>query len=305
MSKSDGLEKLPNGTKIGDYKVVFLIGAGGYGYVYRVKSLKTSQMFAMKTEATGKHSALEHEIRCLEDLDLECFPKVREHGVKNNIQYLVMNEYGQSIRSVFRSRKVPKSIAIVVCSKMLDVIEKLHNFGYIHRDIKPSNFLVQSHPQEPLVLIDFGVAQMHIDPLSGVPIEPKRSESFIGTKKFASVFAHDNLPLGRRDDLISWVYSFVELVAGALKWASAKTEEELVQMKQGMSPEEVCECVGPELVDIYAYLMGLKWQESPDYGMIRKKMADLCARLRVKVDSFQWQKLYTPQCELKDTRGSK
>ena len=216
-----------------------------------------------------------------------------------------MNEYGQSIGAVFKNRKVPKSIAIVVSSKMLEIIEKLHNFGYIHRDIKPSNFLVQNLTHEPLVLIDFGVAQMHIDPLSGVPIEPKKSESFIGTKKFASVFAHDNLPLGRRDDLISWVYSFVELACGSLKWASAKTEEELVEMKQRMSPEEVCECVGAELADIYAYLMGLKWQEAPDYGLLRKKMGELCAREKVNVELFQWQKLYTPHCELKDTRGKK
>ena len=305
MSKSGSVERIPNGTKIGDYKVVFLIGAGGFGYVYRVKNTKTSQMFAMKTESVSGHGVLDHEVQCMEDLDLECFPKVREHGVKGNIRYLIMHEYGQSIATVFRTRKIPRSVALVISAKMLDVIEKLHNFGYIHRDIKPSNFLVQSNESEPLVLIDFGVAQMHIDPLSGFPIEPKKSESFIGTKKFASVFAHDKLPLGRRDDLISWVYSFVELSCGSLKWASAKTEQELVEMKQQMSPEEVCGAVGTELADIYTYLMGLKWQESPDYMFVRGKLSELCTRSRVNVESFQWNKLFTPHSELKEVRGKK
>ena len=300
MKRRDSADRIPNGAKIGDYKVVFMIGVGGFGHVYRVKNTKTHQMFAMKTESVREDSTLENEIQCLEDLDLECFPKVREHGVKGNVQYLVMNEYGQSVGAVFRARKdkVPRKAVIVVAAKMLDVIEKLHNLGFIHRDIKPTNFLVQNNPEEPLVLIDFGVAQMHIDPMSGVPIEPKKSESFIGTKKFASVFAHDQLPLGRRDDLISWVYSVVELMCGELKWANARTCEELVEMKQRMSPEEVCDGVGPELGEIYTYLMGLKWQEAPDYSLIRGKVEAMVKNERARVKGFPWDRLYAAQTEM-------
>ena len=100
------LHELPKGTKIGKYRVEFLVGAGGFGHVYKVIDINTKQNFALKTESSEiSHSFLKNEISCLGHLNDSCFPSVRDSGQYKNLKYFVMNIYAKKIRSVIKDEK--------------------------------------------------------------------------------------------------------------------------------------------------------------------------------------------------------
>jgi serine/threonine protein kinase len=168
-------------------------------------------------------------------------------------------------------------------------LDLIHKHKIVHCDIKPGNFLVHSNPKSPLVLIDFGVARRHIDSSTGNPLPAPEAGGFVGTRKYASLFAHQSEPISRRDDLISWFYSTVELLTGGLPWSNAKTPEDLVAMKAEL---DIRSLDVPELAEIFEYLSGLTYESSPDYRFLRGKMRAILDREEVRLKNFQWVQFY-------------
>jgi tau tubulin kinase len=65
------------------------------------------------------------------------------------------------------------------------------------------------------MLIDFGLARKYVDE-DGKPMAKRTDTAFRGSTTYASVYAHRNEDLSRRDDLWSWFYMLLELVEGEL-----------------------------------------------------------------------------------------
>lgn len=286
------LHELPKGTKIGKYRVEFLVGAGGFGHVYKVIDINTKQNFALKTESSEiSHSFLKNEISCLGHLNDSCFPSVRDSGQYKNLNYFVMNIYGKSIGSVCKAEKLSLDTTFPICYKMFTVIHTLHDRGYIHRDIKPSNFLVQLSRNDQLVLIDFGLALEYIDADTGELIQYQQFR-FAGTKKYASIFSHKNNQLGRRDDLISWIYSSIEIITGSLPWSNCENDDELLHLKESISPEVLCKNVPVIFRKILKYLLTLKQTDNPSYKLIDKHLRKSMKENNIDLDTVNWNSLY-------------
>lgn len=287
------LEELPNGTKISKYEIVFLIGSGGFGHVYKVVDVETNQSFALKTERNDvSYSFLKNEVECLANLKNPCFPTIHAQGTCEKFNYYVMDMYGLPTSTISKEKEIPLSIKLPICYKMFTIIKTLHFLGYIHRDIKPSNFLLKQSKTSPLVLIDFGIAVPYINPTTGHPYKfPHRSHA--GTKKYLSVFSHKKNELGRRDDLISWIYSCVEIITGALPWAPCETEEDLVYIKEVIKPEELCRNIPCEFCKIFNYLLTLDEEANPSYSSIDKDLKKALSDNNIDINTIGWLELFT------------
>ena len=76
---------------------------------------------------------------------------------------------------------------------MLNIIEKVHDKGYIHRDIKPSNFVMgKGRNRTEVYLVDFGLGKLHLG-RDGVAVEQRPSADFRGTVAYASLNAHNKI----------------------------------------------------------------------------------------------------------------
>lgn len=286
------LHEIPKGTKIGRYRVEFLIGAGGFGHVYKVIDINTKQTFALKTERSDiNHSFLKNEISCLAHINDSCFPSIRDSGQFRNYNYLIMNIYGQSISAVCKAEKLSIDTTFPICYKMFTVIHLLHERGFIHRDIKPSNFLVQLSKSNQLVLIDFGLALEYIDHDTGEVIQYEMNR-FAGTKKYASIFSQKNNQIGRRDDLISWIYSSIEIITGSLPWSNCENEKELLNKKETVPPEVLCKDVPVIFRKVYKYLLTLKQNDNPAYKQIDKHLRKSMKENNIDFEAVNWNSLY-------------
>ncbi|MEW5869339.1 MAG: protein kinase [Chloroflexota bacterium] len=163
------------------YRIVSLLGQGGFGAVYRAWDLNLEQPCAVKENLDTSPEALrqfKREAQILARLSHPNLPRVVDHfilpgsGTGSGSAYLVM-EYidGEDLQSMLNGRPGPLPLRQVVrwMAQICDALTFLHaqNPPVIHRDIKPANIKITS--QGKVMLVDFGIAKLY-DPQAGTTV---------------------------------------------------------------------------------------------------------------------------------------
>lgn len=295
-----------SGTRILDkYVLRDRIGSGAFGEVWSADSVSTGEPVAVKMERIQGNPAptLQYESRVLQLFqNMIGIPRLRYFGRKDDMDgiFMVTDLLGPSLETMATSHRLDMRSDVVkhppphhadfiseIGRQMLQRIKTVHARGMLHRDVKPDNFLFartpaldlsrracqaqQSVPIPLLHIIDFGMAK-RIDlnirkedvPVPGFPL--------IGSPRYASVFAHRGERLGRRDDLISMMYSLIYVVnGGALPWIN-HTEEEILYIKDDLRPSELCAELCQRHADgwsaILEMLYSMKHGQIPNYAQI-------------------------------------
>jgi serine/threonine protein kinase len=187
------------------YSLIKFVGEGKFGRVYQGKMISTSEYVAIKIETHSpiqplSVKLLKHETTILNYLyrkGCRNIPIIHWFGIYKSFPTLVMTYFEKTLDS--------DNFTLVYCSKMISIIEKIHQQGIIHRDIKPSNFMLKGND---IFLIDFGLATFYVDEEFRHK-ENSKKEYIIGTPNYISIHQHDGHDASRRDDLISLGYVFL------------------------------------------------------------------------------------------------
>lgn len=260
-----------SGTRVLDkYVLRECIGSGAFGEVWNADSVSTGEPVAVKMERIQGNPAptLQYESRVLQLLHGSLgIPRLRYFGRKDDMNgiFMVTDLLGDSLETVAISPRLDlnaytlqnppthhEAFITAIGRQMLQRLRSVHSRGMLHRDVKPDNFLFARRPeldlsrraiQAPvplLYLIDFGMAKRSNGPSHAKDNENARKSSLVGSARYASVFAHRGEPLGRRDDLISMMYSLIYVACGgALPWQNHE-EREIHYIKDNMTPSEIC-----------------------------------------------------------------
>ncbi len=150
------------------YRVVKLLGEGGFGAVYRVWDLRLSYPRALKENldtSTEARRQFTREAQILTALSHPNLPKVIDHlFIPGQGQYLVMDFVeGEDLQATLARTKgpLPEWQALEWIGQICDALEYLHAQSpqIIHRDIKPANIKIT--PQGKAMLVDFGIAKVY------------------------------------------------------------------------------------------------------------------------------------------------
>lgn len=155
----------------GRYRVLDVIGAGGYASVYRAIDLQFNLERAIKEvvapdEGVRKQFDLEAEV--LLNIDSPNVPRAYKiFNVGRRIYFVMEFVQGKDLEELLndslvqRHRALDEAQTLQWAIEICDALSQLHNMRppVIHRDIKPANIKItpQGHP----VLIDFGLAKLH------------------------------------------------------------------------------------------------------------------------------------------------
>ncbi len=165
------------GQQFGNYRLIHLIGRGGYAEVYLAEHLylnKQRQAIKVLTGTDLKDYLREEflaEARTVADLqhlnshivqilDVGIQPQANEDGTESGIPYFVM-EYAPegTLRDLYpHGTEVPLERIVFYVKQIAEALQCAHdqNPPIVHRDIKQENMLLRNH--DHVLLSDFGIA---------------------------------------------------------------------------------------------------------------------------------------------------
>ena len=151
-----------------DFEFLYIVGRGGFGKVWSVKSKKTNKYYALKQMSKVKIidkksiKSINSERDLLSELYSPFIVNMYYAFQDKEFLYLVMDllpggdlRYHISIHKKFSEEQTRFFICGIILS-----LEYIHSKGVIHRDIKPENLVLDSKGYTRLT--DFGIAKKNL-----------------------------------------------------------------------------------------------------------------------------------------------
>jgi len=149
------------------YRIVSLVGRGGFGAVYRAWDMNLKKTVALKENLDSSPEGRKQftkEAEILAKINHPALPRVTDHFfVEGQGQYLVMDYIeGVDLLTLLQQsgRPLPENQVLGFITQVADALAYLHSRtpAVIHRDIKPQNVIIT--PQGQAVLVDFGIVKI-------------------------------------------------------------------------------------------------------------------------------------------------
>lgn len=150
------------GEQIGNYRLVKLIGSGGFADVYLGQHIYLDSPAAIKllhaSLAQEEWESFRAEARTLVNLVHPHIIRLLDFGREGNTPFLVMDyaPKGTLRQHIHRGERLPLATIVDYTNQVASALQYAHNNKVIHRDVKPENMLVGR--SDEILLTDFGIA---------------------------------------------------------------------------------------------------------------------------------------------------
>jgi serine/threonine protein kinase len=191
------------GQQLGSYRLLRLLGRGGFADVYLGEHIHLKSLAAIKVLYTRLADELEasflNEARILAHLTHPHIIRVLDYGLQEGVPFLVMEyaPHGTLRQRHPRDTHLDLTTVVDYVRQIADGLQYAHDQKLIHRDLKPENLLIGQ--RDELLLSDFGVAL-----IAQTTRASASASSFAGTAAYMApeqlqgkpVFASDQYSLG-------------------------------------------------------------------------------------------------------------
>jgi len=263
--------------RLGDFRLIKKLGAGGLGVVYLAVQESLQRKVALKLirpELAGAPEVEERfwrEIDMLAKIDHPHIVSVFGSGESQGTRYFAMEllqgkGLNEILRQAWSSRRKPSTKLILTWIKEIaEALDWTHQVGIIHRDVKPSNIHVL--PGGRAKLLDFGIARnLKLSTLT-----------FTGEMRGTPAYASPEQITGRheqidaRTDIYSLGATLYEALTGKQPFDGESTEQVIHQVlnEDPLAPRRLNPSISRELERVI--LKALEKDPAHRY----QKMADL------------------------------
>src|ERR1700694_1293571 len=150
------------GQQVGKYRLLRLLGRGGFADVYLGEHLHLKNQAAIKllhTQLSGSEiNDFLLEAQTIARLEHPHIVRIFDFEVQEGIPFLVMSYAPNgTLRDRYPKRtRLPLSSIVVYVTYIADALQYAHDEKVVHRDIKPENILLGR--RDEIMLSDFGIA---------------------------------------------------------------------------------------------------------------------------------------------------
>lgn len=218
---------MPHPERVGAYRVLRVLGEGGFGVVYEGEQTEpVRRRVAVKVIKPGMDShaviaRFEAERQALAVMDHPCIAKVFDGGLtERGLPYFVMELVkGEPISDFCDRERMTIEERLELMIPVCEAVQHAHNKGVVHRDLKPGNILVgfDGDGRAMPKIIDFGVAKALNQRLTDKSVFTEQGQ-LIGTPEYMSPEQAEmsGLDIDTRTDVYSLGVVLYELLTGML-----------------------------------------------------------------------------------------
>ena len=204
--------------RLGKYRVLSVLGAGGMGIVYAGEDTSLKRPVALKAlrpELNANITARERflrEAQATAGLEHDNIIRIYEVGETNGVPFMAMQLLkGETLDArLARAGRLAVDEVIRIGRETAEGLDAAHERGLVHRDIKPANLFLEK-PKGRVKILDFGLA--HVE----------RGESkltrlgiVVGSVGYLSPEQAAGRPVDARSDLFSLGCLLYHLTTGEL-----------------------------------------------------------------------------------------
>jgi len=224
------MEQIPAGEKIGSYRILEFLQAGGMGEVYKARDTRLDRLVAIKflPRAVAADPAafgrFKREARAASALNHPRICTIHDSGDYLGRPFIVMEFLeGQSLKERIAGRPRPTAEILDFAAQICDALAAAHAKGIVHRDIKPANIFVTSGGQ--IKILDFGLAKVASDPHADAALKMRadltttvstrtRPGSLLGTLAYLSPEQARGEEVDARTDIFSFGVVLYQMATG-------------------------------------------------------------------------------------------
>src|SRR5215468_2465549 len=228
------------GRRLGHYRIISLLGAGGMSDVYMAEDTILGRKVALKllpaefTRDQDRLRRFKQEARAASSLNHPNIITIYEIGETDGIHFIATEFIdGQTLRQRSAQGRLELFAALDIGIQTATALSAAHDAGIAHRDIKPENLMLR--PDGYLKVLDFGSSKLTeqqtlggssiTSAMAGVKTAPG---IVMGTINYMSPEQARGLEVDARSDIFTLGVVLYEMLTGANPFTGATAADVIV-----------------------------------------------------------------------------
>ena len=225
--------------RLGTYRLISKLGAGGMGEVWRAEDTKLLRHVAIKilpqvmAQDPEWKERFVREARTIAQLNHPNIATIYSIEEDSDPMFIAMELVeGESLAAKIARGPLAPSEAIRIASQTADALSEAHAKGIVHRDIKPDNILVA---RRLVKVLDFGIAKQ----IGGTDKATlTQGGMIIGTPHYMSPEQALGRSVDARTDIFALGVVLYEALSGKRPFSGASVTETIMQIVMN-DPEDI------------------------------------------------------------------
>ncbi len=220
--------------RLGPYRVLKVLGAGGMGIVFQAEHLTLKRLVALKVMRPNvaakevNRQRFLREAQLMAQIEHENIVTIYDIGEDHGFPYLAMQLLqGQSLDEALKQQGgwLPVQEVVRIGREVAQGLAAAHQRGLIHRDIKPANIWLESG-RNRVKIVDFGLARVR----TGEDVSLTQSGTIVGTPAYMAPEQAGGENVDNRCDLFSLGAVLYRAATGQLPFQGKDTMSLLMSL---------------------------------------------------------------------------
>jgi serine/threonine protein kinase len=253
--------------RLGSYRVLKVLGAGGMGVVFQAEDPKLHRLVALKAmlpalaaSGTNKERFM-LEARAAAQIEHDHIVAIFQVEEDRGVPFIAMPFLrGESLEErLKKQRKLPLDEALRIAKETAEGLAAAHDRNMIHRDIKPANIWLEGE-RGRVKILDFGLARS-----ARGDSKLTQQGTIIGTPQYMAPEQGAGKPVDTRCDLFSLGCVLYRITTGQLPFKGTDTVSTLVAVatETPKAPRKLNPNISPRLSKLIMDLLAKDPKDRP------------------------------------------